>query len=81
MLSILLAGALVAAPSPAPRPPVGPAAAAPLISRTAFHDGMRQLWEDHVIWTRLYDEVHRQILQMADVLSEGIIKQFPGRFS
>jgi hypothetical protein len=28
-----------------------------------------------------YDDVHRHILQMADVLSGGIVKQFPGRFA
>ncbi|MGH7675257.1 MAG: hypothetical protein ACREMV_08295 [Gemmatimonadales bacterium] len=28
-----------------------------------------------------YDEVHQHILQMADVLSDGIIKQFASRFN
>lgn len=26
----------------------------PLLDRQAFHDGMRKLWEEHVMWTRLY---------------------------
>lgn len=28
----------------------------------------------------LYDEMERQAMMMADVLTEGIVKQFPGRF-
>ena len=59
-------------------------------------DEMRQMMAVHLEWTlneavaRLnadwdadvaaYDRIHRDILHMADMLSIGIIEQFPGRF-
>ena len=57
---------------------------------------MREMMAEHLEWTlaeavaRLnadwdadlaaYDRIHRDILQMADMLSIGIINQFPGKF-
>jgi hypothetical protein len=37
-----------------------------------LREEMRKAWIDHTIWTRM--------LHLADILSEGIVKQFPDQF-
>jgi hypothetical protein len=55
-------------------------------SAVAFRDRMRALWETHGAWThyaadaQAYAPYIRHILDMADMISGGIIKQFPRRF-
>ena len=39
-----------------------------------------RLKRDWAADVRAYDRTHRQILHMADMLSDGIVAQFPGRF-
>jgi hypothetical protein len=57
-------------------------------TKAMMHEHLR-LTTDEVLarlqhnWTadvRAYDRIHRQALQMADMLSAGIVRQFPARF-
>ena len=43
-------------------------------------EAVAHLSGDHRADIRAYDRIHRQILAMADMLSDGIAAQFPGRF-
>ena len=43
-------------------------------------EAVARLGQDHRTDIRAYDRIHRQILGMADMLSEGIAAQFPRRF-
>ena len=56
--------------------------------RTMMHDHLKLTTNEalarlHGDWAgdvKAYDEVHQQILNMADMLSSGIVSQFPGKF-
>ena len=43
-------------------------------------EAVAHLEGDHRTGIRTYDLIHRQILKMADMLSDGIAAQFPKRF-
>jgi hypothetical protein len=43
-------------------------------------EAVAHLERDHRADIRAYDRIHRQILAMADMLSDGIAAQFPNRF-
>jgi hypothetical protein len=43
-------------------------------------EAVAHLERDHRTDIRTYDRIHRQILAMADMLSDGIAAQFPNRF-
>ena len=43
-------------------------------------EAVAHLEQRHAADIRAYDRIHRQILHMADMLSDGIVAQFPGRF-
>lgn len=64
----VLAAVVLATGGHAPTP-----AAAP-VSRAAFHDAMRQLWEDHITWTRLYIVSAAAGLPDADATAQRLLK-------
>lgn len=64
----VLAAAVLAVGGRAPTPVVAP------VTRAAFHDAMRQLWEDHITWTRLYIVSAAAGLPDADATAQRLLR-------
>ena len=73
MLTLMLAGVLAAAPVPT-HSTTQDTVLTMATSRAAFHDAMRQLWEDHITWTRLYIVSAAAGLPDADQTAERLLR-------
>jgi hypothetical protein len=49
--------------------------------RLTTNEVVARLTKDWAADVRAYDRIHVQILHMADMLSDGLVAQFPGRFA
>src|SRR5450759_2217655 len=82
LMSPILAALAIALTVPAqpihhaevPAPAHSAVASSPPIDRSAFHDAMRKLWEDHVTWTRLYIVSAAAVLPDAQAAAERLLR-------